>query len=404
MAAWTPTIIDPAPFASRSSLFLTEQAHCRRLWQVSRIPPFRYILFLALVSSASAADRRPPGDELFSDPTIRHFKIDIAEPELQKLRRDHKTYVRATVTAGGQIFKDCGVRLKGEGSFRPIDDKPSFAVKFDEFEPAQRYCGLNKIMLNNSSQDRSYLSEYLCTSLYRDARVPAARVTYARVTFNGRELGFYVLIEAMNKTFLRQHFQNPNGPLYEGYARDIDKELEHDGGPLTDQSDVRALVSAARLPPDQRLPQLRKLLDVDSFLSFLAVGMLIAQHDSYALNHNNYRLYRDPDSGRFVMIAHSIDGSFTQNAMPINPPPKYILTKAIMEVPEARQLYRERVTTLFTNVFKLEVMTNRLHNAGAGLAQAAPNEHERTNILGRTERFIGRVKERHQNVFLQLTH
>jgi spore coat protein H len=380
---------------------LTELGRCGRLTQVRLIPP---VYCLVLLVSASAAEPRAPGDELFSDPAIRHFKIDIADPELQTLRRDHKTYVRATVTAGEQTFKGVGVRLKGEGSFRPLDDKPSFAVKFDEFEPDQRYCGLNKIMLNNSSQDRSYLSEYLCTSLYRDAGVPAARVTFARVTFNGRELGLYVLIEAMNKTFLRQHFTNPNGVLYEGYARDIDKELEHDSGPPGDQSDVRALVAAARLPADQRLPELRKLLDVDRLISFLAVGMLIAQHDSYALNHNNYRLYRDPDSGRFTMIAHGIDGSFTQNAMPIDPPPKYILAKAVMETAETQRIYRERIGHLFTNVFKLDVMTNRLAAAGARLREAAINEYERTNIAARTLRFIDRVKERHNHVSQQLDH
>lgn len=357
---------------------------------------------MLLVCSVLAAEPRPPGDALFSDPAIRHFKIDITDAELQRLRRDHKTYVRATVSAGEQRFEEAGVRLKGVGSFRPLDDKPSFAVKFDEFQPGQRYCGLDKIMLNNSSQDRSYLSEYLCTSLYRDAGAPAARVTFARVTFNGRELGLYVLIEAMNKTFLRQHFRNPNGVLYEGYARDIDKELEHDGGPPSDQSDVRALAAAAGLPAEERLPELRKLLDVDGLMSFLAVGMLIAQHDSYALNRNNYRLYRDPDSGRFAMIAHGIDGSFTQNAMPIEPPPKYLLGKAIVETTEGRQLYRERLGTLFTNVFKLDVMTNRLHTAGARLYQAAINEHERTNITGRTARFIDRVKERYHNVSQQL--
>ena len=366
-----------------------------------RLIPSVYCLVL-LVSSAAAAGPRAPGGELFSDAAIRHFKIAIREAELEKLRGNPTTYVRAAVSVGEQTFTEAGVRLKGRGSFRPIDDRPSFAVKFDEFEPGQRYCGLDKIMLNNSSQDRSYLSEYLCTSLYRDAGVPAPRATFARVTFNNRELGFYVLIEAQNKTFLKQHFSNPNGVLYEGYARDIDKELEHDSGPPSDQSDVRALVAAARLPDDQRLPELRKLIDIDRFISFLAVGMLIAQHDSYALNHNNYRLYRDPDSGRFTMIAHGIDGSFTQNTMPIDPPPRYILAKAIMETPETRRLYRERIGNLFTNVFKLDVMTNRLHTAGARLSGAATNENERTNITARTVRFIDRVRERHHNVSQRL--
>jgi spore coat protein CotH len=342
------------------------------------------------------------GEGLFSDPAIRKFTIQIAEGELEKLRRDNRTYVRATLTVGQQVFNDVAVRLKGEGSFRPLDDKPSFAVKFDEFVPGRDFYGLTKIMLNNSSQDRSYLSEYLCTSLYRSAGVPAPRVTHARVEFNGRELGFYVLIEAMNKVFLRQHFPNPNGPLYEGYARDIDKPLDQDAGPPSDQSDVRALAAAARLPPEERMPILHQWLEVKNLIDFLAVGMLIAQHDSYALNHNNYRLYRDPTSGRFTMIAHGIDGSFTQNAMPIVPPMKYILTRAILETPEGQKLYRERLATLFTNVFKPEVMTNRIQSAAARLHAAALSEQERTNIVGRTASFTRRILERYDNVTRQL--
>jgi len=146
---------------------------------------------------------------------------------------------------------------------------------------------------------------------------------------------------------------------------------------------------------------LRQWLDVENFVDFLAIGMLIAQHDSYALNHNNYRLYRDPTSGRFTMIAHGIDGSFTQNAMPIVPPPRYVLTRGILETPEGRQLYQQRVATLFTNVFKFEVMTNRIQAAAARLHAAAVTEHERTNIVGRTASFTRRIIERHDNVTKQ---
>jgi hypothetical protein len=141
---------------------------------------------------------------------------------------------------------------------------------------------------------------------------------------------------------------------------------------------------------------------VDNFVDFLAIGMLIAQHDSYALNHNNYRLYRDPTSGRFTVIAHGIDGSFTQNTMPIVPPPRYVLTRAVLEMPEGRQLYQQRVATLFTNVFKLEVMTNRIQTAAARLHAAAITEHERTDIAVRTASFTRRIIERYDSATRQL--
>jgi len=52
------------------------------------------------------------------------------------------------------------------------------------------------------------------------------------------------------------------------------------------------------------MTRLRELLDVERFYSFLGVSVMIAQHDSYPFNRNNYRIYHDPASRQFVMIAH----------------------------------------------------------------------------------------------------
>jgi hypothetical protein len=356
---------------------------------------------VSLLTTASGAN--PPGHELFTETAVRQFKIQIEPAEWDKLKADNRTYVRAAITVDAQAFKPVGVRLKGQGSFRPLEDRPSLAVKFDEFADGQKFCGLTKIMLNNSSQDRSYLSEYICTSLYRDAGVPVGRVTFGRVELNERDLGFYVLIEAMNKTFLRQHFRNANGPLYEAYARDIDRTLDQDSGPTTDQSDIKRLVAAARSPVEDRMAALDDVLDIDNFLSSLAVCMLIAQHDSYALNRNNYRLYREPDSRRFTMIPHGIDGSFTRNAISLLPPSDRVLTRAVLESPEGLERYKRRVTGLYTNIFKVDVISNRVQAASSRLAGAARNEQERTNLVGQGARFIRKVQERHANVTAQLS-
>ena len=159
----------------------------------------------------------PPGQDLFSDGRVRSFRITVEEPALAALQKDNRAYVRATFTDGSLTLRDVGVHLKGMGSFRPLHEKPSFAVKFDRFAPGQVYTGLSKIMLNNASQDGTYLAEAMATQMFRDAGVPASRVAHAFVEFNGRPLGLYVLVEAMNKDFLKQHFRNSKGNLYEAY-------------------------------------------------------------------------------------------------------------------------------------------------------------------------------------------
>src|SRR5436309_1292775 len=160
------------------------------------------------------------------------------------LRTNPRSYIVGNVREGTQVFTNVGIHLKGMGSFRRVDEKPSFVLNFDKFVPDQEYCGLTKLMLNNSVQDQTYLAELLATSLFRDAGVPAARVTHVRVRVDGKELGLYTGIEAMNKKFLKRNFKNSNGNLYEGYLRDIDRRMDQDNGEDTSQSDVRALLAA----------------------------------------------------------------------------------------------------------------------------------------------------------------
>src|SRR2546428_6864113 len=127
-------------------------------------------------SSALAATIKPdPSDAFFTNAPVRVFKFDIPETQLNILRRNPKTYVRGAVREGTTVLNEVAIRLKGMGSFRPVDDKPSLAVKFDHFIPGQEYAGLTKLMFNNSAQDLSYLAEYLATGLFRDAGLPAAR-------------------------------------------------------------------------------------------------------------------------------------------------------------------------------------------------------------------------------------
>ena len=70
----------------------------------------------------------------------------------------NRQYVSATVAVGGVTYSNVAVRLKGIGSFRPLHEKPSLAVKFDEYVEDQKFFGLSKIMLNNSAQDPTYLA------------------------------------------------------------------------------------------------------------------------------------------------------------------------------------------------------------------------------------------------------
>jgi spore coat protein H len=329
--------------------------------------------------------------DFFSDPKVRTFQIQIPEEGMASLRRYSRTNVHATVREGERVLTNVAIHLKGMGSFRTVDEKPSLALKFDAFEPKQEYLGLTKLMFNNSVQDPTYMAEMLATRLSRDAGLPAARVTHARVVLNGKDLGLYVVIEAMNKHFLKQHFKSTKGNLYEGYVKDIDSELELDNGAENNQSDVRALLDACLISsPAERWKQVGKVLDIDKFVSFVAMEVLVGHWDGYAIHTNNYRLYHDPGTDKMVFITHGLDWAFRRPNVSIEPPLKSIVGRAVFQTAEGRKLFRERIGFLYTNVFKVEVLTNRMNEALAKLRSAELPPA----ALAKIERNAGIMRER----------
>jgi spore coat protein CotH len=232
-----------------------------------------------------------PADEaFFTNGIVRTFRLQVDEAGLKQLKAGNREYVRATLTEGDQAFKDVGVRLKGHGSFRPVNEKPGLTVKFNRFNPGQKYRGLTKLQFNNAVHDRSYLREALATQMFQEAGVPAPRATHACLTLNGRDLGLYVVVEAANKVFLRRRFKDASGNLYEGFLQDVDGQPEQDSGTNTTRADLKALALTASEPdPDQRLQAVGRFLDVDQFLTFVAMETLTARWDGYARNMANYR-------------------------------------------------------------------------------------------------------------------
>ena len=316
-----------------------------------------------------AAARPDASDELFASTNVCRFKIVIAPADVAKLQREPHTYVHAKVTVDDRFhFADAAVHIKGgAGSLRPITDKPALTISFSKYEEA-KFMGLRKIHLNNSVQDPSYLTENLCGKLFRDAGVPAPRVTNARVWLNGRDLGFFVLIEAFTKDFLKRWFTDTSGNLYDGgFVQEItERKAAVNGADPKNQNDLKALADAAREPdPVKRFERLDQVLDVDRFISFVAMELMTGHWDGYTVNRNNYRMYHDPTTDKIVFFPHGMDQMFGSQYNLQRPPLNGIVASGLMNTPEGQRRFRERVGVLFTNVFKLEAITNHVNEIEA---------------------------------------
>ncbi len=219
------------------------------------------------------------------------------------------------------------------------------------------------LLLNNSVQDPSYSTETICGELFNEAGVPAPRVTNARLWLNGRDLGFYVVVEGFTKEFLSRYFKHTKGNFYDGgFLKDVTDILDKEDGDNSDESDLRALAAAAQeREPKKRWERLQQTLDVDRFISFMAMDVLVWDWDGYVMNRNNYRVYHNPSGDRMVFMPHGMDQMFWEPRGPLRPHFGGLVADAVIQTPEGSRLYRARMEELFQEVFRLEAMTNRLH-------------------------------------------
>ncbi len=345
-----------------------------------------------------------PSDALFATHApILTFNIEIAGSEMAALQKDDRSYARGTVSIGTTVLRDVAFRLKGNGSRRPLNEKPSLVAKFDHYVPDQEFHGLTKIALNNSSQDPTYLADFIANAMFADANVPVSRVTHARVTLNGRDLGLYVLVEMHNKEFLKRWFHNTDGNLYEAYLQDIDQQIDLDNGDDKTHRALKEFAEVVKIPDAaERWAKLHNVLDVDRYVSHLVCELFTSHTDGYAMNRNNYRIYHNTDTDRFTFIGHGVDWAFGNTGVPMQPPQNALVTKAIMTTPEGAKLFRERRLDLFTNIFQLEVVTNRVNAAVGRLVAQAKNPNETKDFLRYGVDMNNRLVARWQNITNQI--
>lgn len=354
--------------------------------------------------------------DLFADGTVPRIEIEIPRSGMSTLRRTHwgrgedRPEVRATVREAGIVYQDVAVHLKGAaGSFRTVDDRPGLTLKFDKFVPDQEFHGLRKISLNNSEQDSSRLSEKVCREMFDAGGVPVPRAGHALVTLNGRDLGLYVLLEGANKQFLKRYFKNAKGNLYDGgFVSDISDSLHVNSGDDRDHHPgLKSLMAALKeTTQSNSLDPLKKALDVDRFVTMMALEVMMCHWDGYCLNRNNWRVFHDLDSNRMIFIPHGVDQTFGSGQ-------HHDLSRldrtgfqgrvanVIMRTAEGRRLFRAKAGQLYTNVFDADRISERIDAIQAGLqpalqewnsSGARSQQRQANNFKGRITKRIGELR------------
>ena len=329
------------------------------------------VLLLGLAGKAGAI--LPAGENpgyvsrLFDGSRVHRVDIQVEDWEAFLASAPEEEYIPATVEIDGEAFRQVGLRAKGNNSLRLTAEyglsRYSLKLEFDHYTDGS-YHGLDKLSLDASFQDNSYLKTWLAFDIMEFLGVPTPLRSFVWVTVNGQPWGLFLAVEEPEEAFARRNFGANHGQLYKPDYRSLAEENAdvHLRYTTDEPEDYPGIFENAKLESSaadrQRLvdslktldsgQRLEEAVDVDEVLRYFVGQVFVMNWDSY-LGHtgHNYLLYEE--EGKLSMLPWDYNLAFGTYALgmtdPITDPNVLlnypILTPAPGEYMTKRPLYHQ---------------------------------------------------------------
>jgi len=339
-----------------------------------RLPlTFSALAVLATAPAALGADR------IFDIRVLHETRIEMAPDDWQALRDNFRTnqYYAANVSFDGELVEQVGVRSRGKGS--RSDTKPGLRLDFNRFAKGRDFHGMKSAVLDNEVQDTSVLREVLAYDVFQAMGIAAPQVAYARVTVNGEYWGVYAQTEDVRKSFLLERFGEDTGNLFSyewGGAYDLswrgEDEVQYVPVPFEPQTNEDSLDSTELIdfiravneaPEASFVAEISNYLDIEKFLTYLAVENAIAESDGFLGDQgmNNYYLYQRDGGSRFEVIPWDKDNAFQAPQWPLfRGVEGNLLVSRLLNVTGLRGLYVAAVQRAVRDFVNTRYLTPRL--------------------------------------------
>lgn len=224
-------------------------------------------------------------------------------------------WYRADIEINGARLSKVGIRKKGfvGSQYSPV---PALKIKTDKYVKGQFLGGTERITLNNNGGVIPRMVACLTYEVFAAAGYPAPRCNMASVMINGQPKGPYVHVEAIKKRFLRRNFGDNTGSLYEGTHTDFVEAWLPRWEYKTSDTDTSyapllGVAQALQKPDDELVNALSSVLNIDRYITFWALEVLVNHLDGYSSDRNNFYVYFDPtDADRAVFIPWGADKTF----------------------------------------------------------------------------------------------
>ncbi|HEX2973944.1 MAG TPA: CotH kinase family protein, partial [Tepidisphaeraceae bacterium] len=185
-------------------------------------------------------------------------------------------------------------------SAAPRGRQRGFVLHFHKDRPLN---GMTAASLFFEGNERSLLVEALSYDVYRRAGNAAPLTEFLRLWVDGQMVGYQLLVERPNKSFLRRHEVNTQGNLYKlrWFGQGVvgqHKKLTHTQTGHDDLLAIIDLLAKTQSKPDEQWAVIQEHFDVDQVATHFAVNMILAHWDGF---FNNYYTYHDTKKGKWLM-------------------------------------------------------------------------------------------------------
>jgi len=329
-----------------------------------------------------------PSDIIFNDALIHNFDLrfyvdnwkDSLKYYFEEL--DEEYMPAQMIYNDSLVYDSIGVRYKGNSSYIQSSRTPKkpFKFRFDKYIDDQIFFGIGRLNFHNCVNDPSFMREKIAYDIARQY-MPAPRTGYANIYVEEELIGFYVIVEQIDRIFLDRRFTDNRGNLYKAgvdganmSCRGEDRSDYEDQYELKtneDENDWSRLIAMLdrlnNTPADEFVETIRDYLDIDNCIRHLAFNMVLSHFDSYTGSARNYYLYDDEPAGQFKIIHWDMNEAFgvytnnwdmiTQDVVDLSNIEIRPLIRRILENDSLRLVYLDYIHNMATDAASYDSIT-----------------------------------------------
>lgn len=299
------------------------------------------VILYCIISQISFSQKK--GDSLFNPEFLHQNNFITSETNiynnlLSEAQTSIRPYHMVQMEFDGQLIDSVAIRAKGGSSAWDPNQVP-IKVDLNEYSPDQSFNGIKKFNLGNSFLDESAQRDRMAYELFRRAGIASPKTAYAEVYVNGQFKFIYLIVQQIDKTFIKENFADLGS-------------LNKEGEELIYGPDVFGDIMS--IPGSDRI----QTMDTLDFLKFNAVNMIVEAYDNYSFK--NFYIHHSEKASLNHVLPWDYNFCFYEGTNPTTIQP--FEEMAIWNDPTLREMYLEAMcemnSYLMDNEFITSIITN----------------------------------------------